>query len=418
MKKIINYSCLTVLNAVLGYSPLFAQWTGPDPTTQAIYYNNSGNVGIGTTSPSTLLHVKNETGWAYSLIEGGAANSAAILELTNPTITWQIQTSTNDEFVIRDKTNNAKRLLIDTEGHIGIGTASPLSKFHVYKSGANISYSPYDAVIGIFEKSGNATVSIITDDASKSSLYFGRASHQQTGRIQVDHAAETIAIGINGNDKLMIDKDGKIGIGTASPEELLTIANGNIKVDNTYGLIFEKTGATNDNTKIWRRSGNSLAIQYVDHSLRFDALGDKPVLFKNSLDETTATIHPAGNSYVKGGFSVGTSTLPSGYILAVDGKAIIEEVQVEMSGTWPDYVFSENYELTPLSEIKSYVAKNHHLPDVPSADQVAQDGINLGEMNAVLLKKIEELTLHLIDIKEENLTIRKRLTTIESKNSN
>jgi len=144
-----------------------------------------------------------------------------------------------------------------------------------------------------------------------------------------------------------------------------------------------------------------LALQYTGNFLRFDALDDEPVVFRNSLDETTAKIHPAGNSFVKGGFSVGTTTLPTDYSFAVDGKAIMEEVQVEMSDTWPDYVFLENYELTPLSEIKTYVAKNHHLPDVPSADQVAADGINLGEMNALLLKKIEELTLHIIHLQDQ-----------------
>lgn len=63
----------------------------------------------------------------------------------------------------------------------------------------------------------------------------------------------------------------------------------------------------------------------------------------------------------------------------------------------PDYVFKPTYHLPTLTEIKTYIDQNHHLPEVPSAEQVANDGLKLGEMNTLLLKKVEELTLYLIE---------------------
>ncbi|WP_202912428.1 hypothetical protein [Sphingobacterium olei] len=82
--------------------------------------------------------------------------------------------------------------------------------------------------------------------------------------------------------------------------------------------------------------------------------------------------------------------------LAVNGNIRAKEIKVE-TANWPDYVFSEEYELMPLSAIEQYIRDNGHLPEIPKATQVEKDGLSLGEMNKLLLKKIEELTLHLIE---------------------
>ncbi len=68
---------------------------------------------------------------------------------------------------------------------------------------------------------------------------------------------------------------------------------------------------------------------------------------------------------------------------------------------WPDFVFESDYDLLPLGELQSYIKKNKHLPEVPSAKEVEKDGIDLVEMNRILLKKVEELTLYLIDQNEQ-----------------
>jgi hypothetical protein len=87
----------------------------------------------------------------------------------------------------------------------------------------------------------------------------------------------------------------------------------------------------------------------------------------------------------------------AGYTLAVGGSAIATSMTVKLQGNWPDYVFKPTYHLPLLSELKTYIDKNHHLPEIPSAQEIAKDGLNLGEMNKVLVKKAEELTLYLIE---------------------
>ncbi|SUJ02434.1 Uncharacterised protein [Sphingobacterium spiritivorum] len=82
--------------------------------------------------------------------------------------------------------------------------------------------------------------------------------------------------------------------------------------------------------------------------------------------------------------------------LEVNGNIRAKEIKVETTN-WPDYVFEEDYRLTPLTEIESFIKANKHLPDIPSAQQIAEDGMSVGEMNKLLLKKVEELTLHLIE---------------------
>jgi len=85
-------------------------------------------------------------------------------------------------------------------------------------------------------------------------------------------------------------------------------------------------------------------------------------------------------------------------------KIYAEEIEVlpTVNGNkWPDYVFEENYNLRSMEELHSYITENKHLPDVPSAEEIANGSMNLAEMNVTLLKKIEELTLYVIDLQEQ-----------------
>jgi hypothetical protein len=96
-----------------------------------------------------------------------------------------------------------------------------------------------------------------------------------------------------------------------------------------------------------------------------------------------------------------TSTLADAYKLTVSGKILCEELKVELYGNWPDYVFHDDYELTPLDELKTFIQTNNHLPDIPKAEEVAKEGIEVGEMNRKLLEKVEELTLYVIHLQEQ-----------------
>jgi len=94
--------------------------------------------------------------------------------------------------------------------------------------------------------------------------------------------------------------------------------------------------------------------------------------------------------------NVGIGTMAPQEKLVVKGKIIAEEIKVQ-AVKWPDYVFKPEYKLPSLSETEQFIKANGHLPDVPNATDVEANGVSLGEMNKILLKKVEELTLHLID---------------------
>jgi len=89
---------------------------------------------------------------------------------------------------------------------------------------------------------------------------------------------------------------------------------------------------------------------------------------------------------------VGWTAEVPGYLVVIDGKVICEELRVELSGNWPDYVFDNDYELMPLNELEKSIKKNKHLPGLPSAKNVEANGIMVGEMTQTLTQKVEELT--------------------------
>jgi len=96
--------------------------------------------------------------------------------------------------------------------------------------------------------------------------------------------------------------------------------------------------------------------------------------------------------------NVGIGTLAPDYEFTVAGRIYAREVKVKITaGTGPDYVFANDYSLPPLENLKIYINKFKHLPDVPSAVDMENDGVNVSEMNMLLLKKIEELTLYMIE---------------------
>ncbi|MEX0272816.1 MAG: fibronectin type III domain-containing protein, partial [Flavobacteriaceae bacterium] len=103
-----------------------------------------------------------------------------------------------------------------------------------------------------------------------------------------------------------------------------------------------------------------------------------------------------------GEVAVGLATVPTGYKMAIDGKLVTEEVRVELSDSWPDYVFQEGYDLPTLEEIQRHIKEKGHLPNIPSAQEVEVNGIEVGKMNRLLLEKIEELMLHTIQLNEQN----------------
>ncbi len=108
-----------------------------------------------------------------------------------------------------------------------------------------------------------------------------------------------------------------------------------------------------------------------------------------------------------------TERLPTDYRLVVGGKILAEEVRIKLIKDWADYVFQPDYRLASLPDVETYIQHHRHLPDMPSAAEVEQAGVDLGEIQTKLLRKIEELTLHVIEQHKTIATLQREVEQLQ-----
>ncbi|HRK54601.1 MAG TPA: hypothetical protein PK185_11855 [Cyclobacteriaceae bacterium] len=237
-------------------------------------------------------------------------------------------------------------------GNVGIGTTSPGAKLDI---AANNGYE-----LKFSGDNGNIW--------GTNSLYF--------------LANDDIYLGSGGVDAQVALKSGNFGIGNSNPSAKLHISNGDVLLQNSssgYPSLYLKDVA----------GSNVLKFDY--NSL----IHSGGVFYIRSGGSSNLIINDGSN-----GGNVGIGTQTPDAKLSVNGAVHAKEVKVDLTG-WPDYVFANDYNLQPLKEVKHFIEQNQHLPEMPSAIEVEANGVMLGEMNKLLLKKVEELTLHLIRQQEE-----------------
>lgn len=141
----------------------------------------------------------------------------------------------------------------------------------------------------------------------------------------------------------------------------------------------------------------------IDDAMVFDrVLSTSEIQYLFSYNENSPGLwqENSDNIYYPGKVAINRTDLPAGFDLAVDGKIVTKEVKVTLS-EWPDYIFETGHDLIPLDKLESEIQRLGHLPNIPPASEVLNDGILIGQMNARLLEKIEELTLYMIDLNKQ-----------------
>jgi len=157
--------------------------------------------------------------------------------------------------------------------------------------------------------------------------------------------------------------------------------------DRLGGFVFQAYDGTN-------YIASSSIETYVDGTVATGSVPTSIGLFTTPVGGTARVqrMNIDDNGFV----GIGT-TNTQGYTLGVNGTVIATSITVKAYANWADYVFKPNYKLPSLLQVENYIAKNHHLADVPTTNEIANKGLDLGEMNTILTKKVEELTLYLIE---------------------
>lgn len=323
------------------------------------------------------------------------------------------------------------------EGKVGIETSTPDGNLDVSSTGTpevfiqSSASSSNDAVLNIRGSRTTSTTSDIakvifgSNDVTGGDLAFITARKHTSSTNEGDLLFWTTSSnGSLPSEKMRIDNLGNVGIGTDTPNSKLEV-DGDITVNQKLigkSFTIDLDGGDLSYPKRITSSqvGGGATIELQTFSSANQKLQTRFLLRgagNNDIEfydkDENRFVHFDGDTRKVG---IGTSTIPAAYTLAVDGKIICEEVKVDMSEDWADFVFEDNYNLMSLKDLDNYIQENKHLPEIPTTAEVEKNGISVGEMNAKLLQKIEELTLYTIEQQEavdnQNKTIEKQQKVI------
>jgi hypothetical protein len=297
--------------------------------------------------------------------------------------------------------------------NVGIGNATPTMKLDVKAT---------DSAALLLTNSSTVGTEI------KTSLFFKTGSYFSGGIATVGYAA-THRMGLftygastpSGlYERLSITDPGYVGIGITNPTQAKLVVNGNS--GRLTNAVFGGDGTGISLQKNWPTIGyNSYRDDY--NNQRYLGTGwaygtsvdqVNGVYFWNKMGYGAAD-GPVGSSelYVMGlsqDGNLGIGTQPSSYYkLAVNGFVRSKEVVVETG--WADYVFAKDYKLPSLIEVEKYIKANNHLPEIPSAKEIQENGLKVGEVQTKMMQKIEELTLYIIEQNKRIEALEKMVNT-------
>lgn len=201
--------------------------------------------------------------------------------------------------------------------------------------------------------------------------------------IGLNSTKPTLTVGPSPNNYLQgsYDKTGKVGIGDIPMPEIAAKLHIRSDAGEDASLFLQPASAASDNACLLMRDST--------HFIQVDSTGCMKVRSKNGINNAPLML--------EGRVGVNVVNESEDYAFAVNGGILTDEVMIREVENWYDNVFEDGYELLPLAELQDYIAKNRHLPDVPSEGEVLESGYRVSEMQGVLLKKIEELTLYILE---------------------
>jgi hypothetical protein len=318
--------------------------------------------------------------------------------LGNSDITPDNWLGTRNDAMLKDiiiKTDSKERMRIKGGGFFAIGLNNPSNIVHIHNP--KNTPSVQEIILDTRNGGGGGT----NPSGNTESPYFGKTGLQITNMESGTGTNDGLHIGLrngmvqgirlnaifnlkenadmqfftNNIHRMTIDRNGNIGIGTSTPQAALHLKKGgNI-------ILFERQGYAT--FLIQQSAGTGISIT------------------------RQGTIMPDFYIANNGNVGIGTNN-PGNMKIAIEGTLGARAYRITQTNPWPDYVFDNKYELMPLNEIENFIQQNKHLPGIPSANEINENkGYEIGEMQILLLEKIEELYLHVIRLEKENNELRK-----------
>jgi hypothetical protein len=319
--------------------------------------------------------------------------------------------------------------LYDDDGLRTLEARGKAGMLRLFQPGASMSLVLTQAnnggLLNTFDENGRVTASVGSAGSGGSALFYqsdglnagveidGDYLVTMGGRIGVNRPNGTASVALFGVNNL---SGGSVSLRKPGGTTAITLAADD--VDGNGRITTEVLNLPDDSVYIANGGDASLSGGGL---LRLGAgSGANLVLDGNEILARNNGITSPLYLNVGGQVAIGSAAVAAGFDLSVSGAIICEELVVQISGDWPDYVFADDYDLMPLAELEASIKLHKHLPGIPQAGEIERKGVSIGEMQKQMMEKIEELTLYLIDqnkrLKEQEselAALRARLSTAD-----
>lgn len=297
--------------------------------------------------------------------------------------------STKPTLFVSESPNDYSQSIINKTGRVAIGDVIPQAKLHIRS-----------------DVGEDAGIMLTPADLEKSSAFIFLRDNAH--HITVDElGVMTISSGSNKQMNLNSANfsllDTRMDLGRQGERKITVVSGTNPAL---YSNAYKTQGSYYRHT-----SGASYAMEFGNNGMLFRTAVNQDPRTEITNWRDALSVKTNGAITLSGKVGVNVENTTNNFALAVDGGIIATEVYVMEIENWPDYVFEDNYKLMPLNELKQFIGLHGHLPEIPSAKETAEKGCDLGEMHNLLLKKIEELSLYIIQQEERISQLEKELNT-------